>query len=309
MRQELLRDCDLLAALKRLLLICKSSYPHLYSIDRVRQLAAVERRRAVRLAQLSILRSAEARFKANFNPNQPRVPEGQREGGQWTSDGGAIGGAARLQNDAETGRRVSVSSRIRPSRPGGRAAILATSPLPQAPNANINIDYSRALTGISNIDDVTKSLSETLSRSMQDVNFLPEWTPRTYGTAVHVDFGVRVRLLDIPGVEVEQSFFKEDSAKYGDPGSIRTDIILRNEAGDIQAIYDVKTGGAVLTSTRVKEIRDHTGAGPDVPIIEMQVNRGATVKGMALHRQIIGSVTMILWNPVHRGSAGPARAA
>jgi hypothetical protein len=26
-------------------------------------------------------------LKANFNPNQPRVPAGQREGGQWTDAG------------------------------------------------------------------------------------------------------------------------------------------------------------------------------------------------------------------------------
>lgn len=174
--------------------------------------------------------------------------------------------------------------------------MLAASPLFGSPNSVVTIDYSRALTGISNIDDVTKSLSETLSKSMQDVNFLPEWTPQVYGTAVHVDFGVRVRLQELPGVEAEQSFFNMDSAGYGDPGSIRTDVILRNQAGDIQAIYDVKTDGAILTSSRVKEIRDHTGAGPDVPIIEMQVNRGVTLKGLSGHRHLVGSVSAILWN-------------
>jgi len=296
LRKELFRDCELLSVAKRLLLTCRSSHPQLYSPARARQLAAIERRHAVRRAQLSILGSAEARFKANFNPNQARVPAGQREGGQWTEDGGAGSGVARSTNGGETPRRVVVSSRSLSQRVGGRAAILAASPLPRTPNSLVNIDYSRALTGISNIDNVTKSLSETLSRSMQDVNFLPEWTPQVYGTAVHVDFGVRVRLQEIPGVEVEQSFFDKDTADYGDPGSIRTDILLRNEAGDIQAIYDVKTGGAVLTSTRVKEIRDHTGAGSEVPIIELQVNRGATIKGITGLRHILGSVTAALWD-------------
>ncbi len=30
-------------------------------------------------------------LKAGFNPNQPRVPRGQREGGQWVDDGGSSG--------------------------------------------------------------------------------------------------------------------------------------------------------------------------------------------------------------------------
>lgn len=224
LRKELFRDCELLSVAKRLLLTCRSSHPQLYSPARARQLAAIERRHAVRRAQLSILGSAEARFKANFNPNQARVPAGQREGGQWTEDGGAGSGVARSTNGGETPRRVVVSSRSLSQRAGGRAAILAASP-PRTPNSLVSIDYSRALTGISNIDNVTKSLSETLSRSMQDVNFLPEWTPQVYGTAVHVDFGVRVRLQEIPGVEVEQSFSGKIPAYYGGP-SIRTDVVL-----------------------------------------------------------------------------------
>lgn len=296
LRRELVQDYDLLSVARRLLLTCKSHHPQLYSSTRARQLAAVERRRAVRRAQLSILASADARFKANFNPNQPRVLAGQREGGQWTDDGGAGSGAARSTTGGGGPRRVVVSGHSLPQRAGGRAAILAASPLSGPPNSIVSIDYSRALTGISNIDDVTKSLSEALSKSMQDVNFLPEWTPQVYGTAVHVDFGVRVRLQEIPGVEVEQSFFDRDRVDYGDPGSIRTDVILRNEVGDIQAIYDVKTGGAVLTQTRVKEIRDQTGAGSEVPIIELQVNRGATIKGIVAYGHVRGGVTAILWN-------------
>jgi hypothetical protein len=31
--------------------------------------------------------------KANFNPNQPRVPAGNPDGGQWTGEGGGAGSA------------------------------------------------------------------------------------------------------------------------------------------------------------------------------------------------------------------------
>ncbi|MGH6768373.1 MAG: hypothetical protein ACRECO_05050, partial [Xanthobacteraceae bacterium] len=36
------------------------------------------------------LRMRELRRKANFNPKQPRVPTGNPDGGQWTSDGGGL---------------------------------------------------------------------------------------------------------------------------------------------------------------------------------------------------------------------------
>jgi hypothetical protein len=174
---------------------------------------------------------------------------------------------------------------------------------------SVTIDYSRALTGISTIDNATKTLSETLGKTLDSVDYIPEWAPAVYGTAVHVDFAAQVRGQGIPGIspgDVEQSFFNKDTADYGDPGSIRTDVILRNDIGDIIAIYDVKTGGAVLSAARVRELRDHTGVGPEVPIIELQVNRGAVIKGRIGQRKKIGTVIALLWNPVHQGSVGRA---
>jgi hypothetical protein len=94
--------------------------------------------------------------KAGFNPNQPRVPAGSREGGQWTHDGGegsrydgstsptrvanAIGGASPpIMNDATPDPIVSGA---------------------QYAQTLINIDTS-ALTGISTIDNTTKKLAST----------------------------------------------------------------------------------------------------------------------------------------------------
>lgn len=37
--------------------------------------------------ELALLRLGETWRKANFNPNQPRVPAGNPDGGQWTNDG------------------------------------------------------------------------------------------------------------------------------------------------------------------------------------------------------------------------------
>jgi hypothetical protein len=45
-----------------------------------------------------------AAYKANFDPNQPRVPAGNSEGGQWTSGAGAV-----PQAPAEASRAESVT--------------------------------------------------------------------------------------------------------------------------------------------------------------------------------------------------------
>ena len=90
--------------------------------------------------------------------------------------------------------------------------------------------------------------------------------------------GATVRFAGLEGIgpnDVEHSFRDRASATFGEPGSVRTDVVLRNAAGDVIAIYDVKTGGAKLTPGRVRELRNKTGVGPNVPIIELHVLRGA----------------------------------
>lgn len=213
--------------------------------------------------------------KANFNPTQPRVSAGNPDGGQWTNESGSSGGAVFIEKP----RAIE----------GGLGTV-------RLAGSAVSIDYSDALTGISTIDDATKSLSNTLALTMQTMDFIPEQTPQAYGTAVHVAFGALVRMQGIPGIaprDVEHSF----GGDYGMRGSIRTDVVLRSESGDVIAIYDVKTGGARLTPARVRELRSKTGVGPNVPIIEMHVLRGAQIKGRAHVRQTIGLILARLWNP------------
>ena len=73
---------------------------------------------------------------------------------------------------------------------------------------------------------------------------------------------------------MEQSFDKDDLAKYGQDGSIRTDVVLRNARGIIIAIYDLKTGNAIIAPPRARELRAMTRVGPDVPVIELHAVRG-----------------------------------
>jgi len=202
-----------------------------------------------------------------YDPEQPRVPAGNPDGGQWTS--GATGTAA-IYSEAETTEGV----------------VLVAS--------GVTIDYSDALTGDSIIDGTTKALCEKLADVMQKMDFIPTWTPQVYGTAVHVAFGNAVRFGGMEGIgfqDVEQSF----GGEYGEPGSIRTDVVRRDAAGDVIAIYDVKTGGATLRPGRVQELREKTGVGPNVPIIELSVLRGASLKAHTRQPREIGQVVARLW--------------
>lgn len=264
---------------------------------------------AVRRAQLSLLASAWARHSKKYRPDQARVPAGSRQGGQWTMEGGLgdLGAGTGLAQDGSVSSNNQNTGSVDVSAERNDAERYSAGPFDiefVGSRTRVTIDYSRALTGISTIDDTTKKISEILGDTMARVEFIPEWTPSVYGTAVHVDFAAQVKLQGLRGIEVEQSFFDQEPGGFGEPGSIRTDIILRNDIGDIIAIYDVKTGGAVLTPARIREIRHQTKVGVEVPIIELQVNRGATIKGRRIGARNIGRVTALLWNPVHRGNVG-----
>jgi hypothetical protein len=176
-----------------------------------------------------------------FNPEQPRNPAGSPRGGQWVAVGGDY---------AQLGTRVEFG-------PG-------------------------ALTGISRIDETTKQLADTLGKIVDAVGLVSDRSPQAYGVAVHMAFGAAVRAQNIPGIgfgDVERSFSLDAvDPRYGLRDTVRTDVVLRNEVGDIVAIYDVKTGGKTLDRARAIELRSKTEAGPNVPVIELSIRRGVNLK-------------------------------
>lgn len=107
-----------------------------------------------------------------------------------------------------------------------------------------------------------------------------------YGVAIHSQSAALIRSLDLPGIGsygVEQSFSAGDTVQYGLDGSVRTDVVLRDGRtidAPIIAIYDIKTGGAKLTPSRVREIRASAGVDESVPVIEIHVTRGVRVKSL-----------------------------
>lgn len=108
-----------------------------------------------------------------------------------------------------------------------------------------------------------------------------------------------MRFGDFEGIgfdDVETTFSLEPDARYGAKGSIRTDVVLRNTVGDIIAIYDVKTGKDPLGPKRVREIREKTGAGPNVPVFEVHILRGVTRKHLKVRPRLVWIVIIRKWH-------------
>jgi hypothetical protein len=140
---------------------------------------------------------------------------------------------------------------------------------------------NNAVTGNPVIDRTTDMLLAVLQES---VLAMGPGSGAQFGTAVHVDFANRVKKLDLPGIGqkgVEQGFHLdlEDFVRYRLEGSIRTDVTLRDPKDPYQrpiAVYDLKTGNAVLTSRRVEEILNKVNA-PGLLVIELQYRTGAAL--------------------------------
>lgn len=137
------------------------------------------------------------------------------------------------------------------------------------------------LTGITEIDQTSQALSDTLVRVMELLDYLPTMSPSQYGTAVHGAFALALWWQDLPGVGDIETSFSLDTVDpyYGMAGTIRTDATLRNVQGDVIAIYDVKTGDARISRARADQLREWTGAAPSTPVFELNVVRGISRKG------------------------------
>jgi hypothetical protein len=231
--------------------------------------SAAALRLAHTLRHLDNLQRALGAGRSHYDPNQPRVPAGHSDGGQWTRVGAGRTASTAPGEHSSSGSPDGMSDAGHdPIRPGAQYAQNMT---------QVDID-PQVYTGIERIDNATKSLIGILKQTIDLVPRTLGQAPAVYGTAIHGLFASAVKSGKIPGIgfwDVETTFSLLPDARYGSKGSIRTDVVLRNEAGEIIAIYDVKTGERGLSPARVREIRKKTGVGPGVPIIELNVIRAS----------------------------------
>jgi hypothetical protein len=194
----------------------------------------------------------------------------------------------KLLNAAARHRQNEFFAQVRLDFPGG-----VNSPGQEAQNGRFKLPYEpepyrrsaqiqlaqyvhpSAITGVPDIDGTSKRLAETLRESADVLGRVaPQGVAANlFGIQVHVDFGRRIKALDLPGIGVdgvEQSFSLRDLARYGAVNSIRTDVYLRNRDGIPIAIYDVKTGNAKLSPARIKELRAAVGD-DNIPVFELRL--------------------------------------
>ena len=128
------------------------------------------------------------------------------------------------------------------------------------------------------IDQTSFTLLAILTQVVDRIGPRSDLSPSQYGTKIHTEFATAVRGEGIADVEVEQTFGLDPDDTYGAEGSIRTDVLLRDESGNIIAIWDVKTGNARLKPWRVRELRQMTDTTSDTYVFEMNADRGVVLK-------------------------------
>jgi hypothetical protein len=89
-----------------------------------------------------------------------------------------------------------------------------------------------------------------------------------YGTRVHTAFEAEVHTLD-RGLSTEISYLNGQVVPRGTPGSVRLDVV----DGPLNvpvSVFDLKTGSARLTPTRIQQIQSHIPNGENVPVLPVR---------------------------------------
>jgi hypothetical protein len=89
-----------------------------------------------------------------------------------------------------------------------------------------------------------------------------------WGTNVHSAFKHQVDALGNPSLFTEVSYLNGMPVTYGTKGSVRADVV-QGSVTFPTVVYDLKTGGAVLSVPRIKQLQAHIPGGKNVPIHEI----------------------------------------
>jgi hypothetical protein len=93
-----------------------------------------------------------------------------------------------------------------------------------------------------------------------------------YGTQVHKAFEEGVNKLGKPNLSTEVSYRNGSEVPRGTSGSIRVDV-AEGPRNAPTSVYDLKTGSATLTSSRIQQIQQHVPKLPNgnsVPVVEIR---------------------------------------
>ena len=132
--------------------------------------------------------------------------------------------------------------------------------------ADLNIralSNSKYNTKTTNIDS-NKITSEGTSSTAQQLEEIANKANQTVpgqgtvpGTLKHSEFAKQVKELNNPLLQAEVTYKNGQLVTYGTKGGVRLDVVEYNVDGTIKAVYDLKTGKAGLTTSRIQEILNH----------------------------------------------------
>jgi hypothetical protein len=100
----------------------------------------------------------------------------------------------------------------------------------------------------------TSSTQEILQSIADDVNQTISGKGPVVGTKKHSLFKQKVDALGDPNLATEKTFLNGKEVSYGTKGGVRVDVIEYNADGTV-TVYDLKTGSATLTQSRITQIQ------------------------------------------------------
>lgn len=204
-------------------------------------------------------------YARKYDPNQPRVPAGNADGGQWTNQGSSPSSVQPIFYDP---RRLAVQKAIEAglafytwlSARNGRdgQAIITFNASEFRPDGRGELDLSDVkLLDRGKVDAACPRLGEVQERTdlaadaiRRSGRYLP---PAEFGTAVHTNLKKQIDDLRDPDFRAEVSYVKNKEENYGRKDSIRIDVLEKVRDGTV-CVYDIKTGRRGLSVARTAEI-------------------------------------------------------
>jgi RHS repeat-associated protein len=114
--------------------------------------------------------------------------------------------------------------------------------------------WTRLTSSLNSINRTTGQLQRAAARATAKV---PSGSQPVYGTKVHTAFRDEVLALGRSDLFTEVSYLNGEIVPYGTSGSVRIDVVMGSSPNNPAALFDLKTGEALLTAARIQQLLSH----------------------------------------------------
>jgi hypothetical protein len=204
-----------------------------------------------------------------YDPDQPRVPAGDPDGGQWTSGEGGdtdetrslgrlLSRLPRVLSDENFGLALGLFGRLSAENGPGRQAVLEFNARAFERGYSGAVALPRVLER-AEVDAFCPRLGEVETRAERAVAAVRaerrDLPPASFGTAAHMRLRESINRLGNPNFRAEVSILKsqEVDRSSGRLGNIRVDVFEKVSESTV-CVYDLKTGTRGLSAARFREI-------------------------------------------------------